>query len=209
MLISISQHNLTLMLHMICLQCQTTSRRTRLLNQLVHHPILRWPCFQPTVPMSKVRTTLPSLMKVLNFTLLQLTMKIACRQGLALTLYFSCTSCHTHIHLPRIITHYIILINTRTILFQMLYIHPQHHHPHPSLVPSVPLPATGGVTNSYPSPGITMKHSVILEAFCAKFIVSASNWEKLSKLGYDPGNRWLAVCQIHCAQLTYIPFLSS
>ncbi|KAG0707162.1 hypothetical protein DFH29DRAFT_871746 [Suillus ampliporus] len=59
----------------------------------------------------------------------------------------------------------------------------------PSSAPLVPALATGTVTDSYPSPGITTKHSTTLEAFCTKFVVSASNLEKLSKLGYDLGNR--------------------
>ncbi|KAG2039024.1 hypothetical protein BDR03DRAFT_981269 [Suillus americanus] len=68
-------------------------------------------------------------------------------------------------------------------------IHPPTAPPHPPSAPLVPAPATGSVTDSYPSPGITTKHSVTLEAFCAKFVVSASDSEKLSKLGYNPGSR--------------------
>ncbi|KAG1860248.1 hypothetical protein DFJ58DRAFT_874432 [Suillus subalutaceus] len=68
-------------------------------------------------------------------------------------------------------------------------VHPTTAPPHPSSAPLVPAPATGSVTDLYPSPGITTKCSVTLEAFCAKFVVSASDSEKLSKLGYNPGNR--------------------
>ncbi|KAG2046966.1 hypothetical protein BDR06DRAFT_1014271 [Suillus hirtellus] len=68
-------------------------------------------------------------------------------------------------------------------------VHPPTAQPHPSSAPLVPAPETGSATDSYPSRGITTKHSVMLDAFCAKFVVSASDSEKLSELGYNPGNR--------------------
>ncbi|KAG1893143.1 uncharacterized protein F5891DRAFT_1196769 [Suillus fuscotomentosus] len=80
-----------------------------------------------------------------------------------------------------------------------LYYHPPYYpyqysyYPPPNAVhpPAVPPPpvAVPVTSDSYPSPGITMKHSVTLETFCAKFHVSGSDSEKLSKLGYNPGNR--------------------
>ncbi|KAG1777540.1 hypothetical protein EV702DRAFT_1197145 [Suillus placidus] len=76
--------------------------------------------------------------------------------------------------------------------YQYSYHPPPPNTIHPPAVqsqPSVAAPATGSVTDLYPSPGMTTKHSVMLETFCAKFLVSASDLEKLSKLGYNPGNR--------------------
>ncbi|KAJ8584983.1 hypothetical protein M405DRAFT_844819 [Rhizopogon salebrosus TDB-379] len=61
--------------------------------------------------------------------------------------------------------------------------------PQPSPAPQAAAPATSTVSDSYPSPGITMKHSVTLEAFCTRYLISAADSEKLSKLEYNPGNR--------------------
>ncbi|KAG2365650.1 hypothetical protein BDR07DRAFT_1481100 [Suillus spraguei] len=72
--------------------------------------------------------------------------------------------------------------------YQYSYYPPPPNTVHPPAAPALP-PVTAPVTNdSYPSPGISTKHSVTLEAFCAKFLISGSDSVKLSKLGYNPGN---------------------
>ncbi|KAG2157039.1 hypothetical protein DEU56DRAFT_750243 [Suillus clintonianus] len=61
--------------------------------------------------------------------------------------------------------------------------------PQQPLAPQAPAPASVTEPESYPSPGVTMKHSVTLEAFCARYLISSADSEKLSQLEYRPGNR--------------------
>ncbi|KAG1718499.1 hypothetical protein EDB19DRAFT_1983441 [Suillus lakei] len=73
----------------------------------------------------------------------------------------------------------------------LFYQYPYQYHPpyaplHPVQPPAAPSAQLS--SSEYPSPGVITKHSVTLESFCSKFLVSPSDSEKLTKLGYSPGN---------------------
>ncbi|KAF8835450.1 hypothetical protein BDN67DRAFT_1015551 [Paxillus ammoniavirescens] len=82
---------------------------------------------------------------------------------------------------------------------------PMHHMPYypPYLYPYYippPLPPAGPASmippplqpapqNEMPSPSATTSHTISLKKFCSVYKISASDQEKLTRLGYMPGNR--------------------